>query len=86
MGIVGTGSSAVQVIPTIAAELKHLYVFQRTANYVVPAWNGKISNDYELSVMADPVSFRRDNAKMIRAHGYRNRGKDLSALSVPGRR
>lgn len=83
VGIVGTGSSAVQVIPTIAAELKHLYVFQRTANYVVPAWNGKISNDYELSVMADPVSFRRDNAKMIRAHGYRNRGKDLSALSVP---
>lgn len=82
VGIVGTGSSAVQVIPTIAPQLRHLYVFQRTANYVVPAWNGKIPNDYEAAVMADPISFRHNNAKMIRAHGFRNRGKDTSALSV----
>jgi len=83
VGIVGTGSSAIQVIPAIVPQLRHLYVFQRTANYVVPAWNGRIPSEYELSVMADPASFRRNNATMIRAHGYRNRGKDLSALSVP---
>jgi cyclohexanone monooxygenase len=82
VGIIGTGSSAVQIIPAIVPQVEHLYVFQRTANYVVPAWNGQIPQDYELSVMADPVSFRRNNAKMIRAHGYRNRGRDQSALSV----
>jgi cyclohexanone monooxygenase len=30
VGVVGTGSSAIQVIPHVAASAKHLYVFQRT--------------------------------------------------------
>ena len=36
VGIVGTGSSAIQSIPLIAAEASHLTVFQRQANYTVP--------------------------------------------------
>ena len=39
VGIIGTGSSGIQVIPIVAAQAKHLYVFQRTANYSVPAIN-----------------------------------------------
>jgi cyclohexanone monooxygenase len=39
VGIIGTGSSAVQAIPHIAKQAKHVHVFQRTANYVVPAQN-----------------------------------------------
>ena len=39
VGIVGTGSSAIQSIPLIAAEARHLTVFQRQANYTVPARN-----------------------------------------------
>ena len=37
--IIGTGSSGVQSIPYIAEQAKHLYVFQRTANYILPARN-----------------------------------------------
>ena len=37
VGIIGTGSSAVQAIPVIAKDAKHLTVFQRTANYSIPA-------------------------------------------------
>ena len=36
VGIVGTGSSAIQAIPVIAEKAKHLTVFQRTANFSVP--------------------------------------------------
>ena len=37
VGIIGTGSSGVQAIPELAKEAAHLYVFQRTPVYTVPA-------------------------------------------------
>ena len=42
VGIVGTGSSAIQSIPVIAAEARHLTVFQRQPNYTIPARNGPL--------------------------------------------
>jgi cyclohexanone monooxygenase len=40
VGVIGTGSSAIQSIPQIAKQAKRLTVFQRTANFSVPAHNG----------------------------------------------
>jgi cation diffusion facilitator CzcD-associated flavoprotein CzcO len=37
VGLVGTGSSGIQATPVIAAEASHLFVFQRTPNFSVPA-------------------------------------------------
>ncbi len=42
VAVVGTGATAVQAIPVIAQQAKQLTVFQRTANYCVPARNGKV--------------------------------------------
>jgi cyclohexanone monooxygenase len=39
VAIIGTGSSAIQAIPKIAEQAKHLTVFQRTANFSIPAGN-----------------------------------------------
>ena len=39
VGVVGTGSSGIQVIPQIAAQARQLVVFQRTPNFSIPAWN-----------------------------------------------
>jgi cyclohexanone monooxygenase len=39
VGVIGTGSSGVQMIPLIAEQAAHLTVFQRTAGYSVPAQN-----------------------------------------------
>ena len=39
VGVVGTGSSGVQSIPHIAAQAAQLTVFQRTANFILPARN-----------------------------------------------
>ena len=44
VGVVGTGSSAVQAIPLIAAEARHLTVFQRQASYSIPARNGPLAD------------------------------------------
>ena len=45
VGVIGTGSSAVQAIPVIAEEAEHLTVFQRTANFSVPAWNAPLESE-----------------------------------------
>jgi cyclohexanone monooxygenase len=39
VGVIGTGSTAIQVIPQIAKQAQRLYVFQRTPNYSMPAQN-----------------------------------------------
>jgi cyclohexanone monooxygenase len=39
VGLIGTGSSGIQSTPVIAAEAKHLTVFQRTPNFSIPSWN-----------------------------------------------
>jgi cyclohexanone monooxygenase len=43
VGVIGTGSSAIQCIPVIAEPAAHLYVFQRTPNFSVPAHNKPLS-------------------------------------------
>ena len=45
VAVFGTGSSGIQIIPEIAKEAKTLTVFQRTANYSIPAKNQSLSND-----------------------------------------
>ena len=47
VGVVGTGSSGVQMIPIIAQQAKQLTVFQRTANFSLPARNGPMEEERE---------------------------------------
>lgn len=45
VGIIGTGATAVQVIQTIAPQVDHLTVFQRTPNWCAPLGNSPISKE-----------------------------------------
>ena len=45
VGVIGTGATAVQLIPEIVGEVAHLTVFQRTANYCVPLRNAVIDRE-----------------------------------------
>ena len=47
VGVIGTGSSGVQSITLIAKQAKHLYVFQRTANFSLPARNAPLESERE---------------------------------------
>jgi len=53
VGVIGTGASAVQAIPLIAQEASDLTVFQRTANYIVPANNGPVPPETVAARKAD---------------------------------
>ena len=58
VGVIGTGSSAIQSIPLIAEEAAQLYVFQRTPNYAIPAHNQKLDPAYQAAVKADYAGLR----------------------------
>src|SRR5215831_14203207 len=47
VGLVGTGSTGIQVAPEIAEVAERLYVFQRTANFAVPNRNAPVDPEFE---------------------------------------
>jgi cation diffusion facilitator CzcD-associated flavoprotein CzcO len=59
VGVIGTGSSGVQSIPIIAKQAKHLYVFQRTANFSLPARNAPLDPAKERAHKAEYPERRR---------------------------
>ncbi|WP_419930124.1 flavin-containing monooxygenase [Candidatus Poriferisocius sp.] len=46
VGVIGTGSTAVQAIPQLAKQADHLFVFQRTPQFAIPARNRPIDADH----------------------------------------
>ena len=60
VGVIGTGATAVQLIPEIAREVAHLTVFQRTANYCAPLRNGPIDAEWQREIKASyPEIFKK---------------------------
>ena len=80
VGVIGTGSSAIQSIPIIAEQAAHLFVFQRTPNFSVPAHNAPLDPQYERAVKANYAEFRRQ-ARESRV-GFVMERNDKSALEV----
>jgi cyclohexanone monooxygenase len=66
VAVIGTGSSAIQAIPQIAAQARHVTVFQRTPNFSVPAHNGPV----DPAVVADWAAHRAQYRKEARDTGF----------------
>jgi cation diffusion facilitator CzcD-associated flavoprotein CzcO len=62
VAIIGTGSSGVQMTPVIAQEAEYLAVFQRTANFSIPAANAPLTDEEDASVKASYAE-RREQAR-----------------------
>ncbi|HSA81607.1 MAG TPA: NAD(P)/FAD-dependent oxidoreductase [Geminicoccaceae bacterium] len=58
VGVIGTGSSAIQAIPLIARQARQLFVFQRTPNYAVPAQNAPLDPEAQRAVKANYAALR----------------------------
>jgi cyclohexanone monooxygenase len=82
VGVIGTGSSAIQSIPIIAEEAAELTVFQRTATFTVPAWNQPLDPVAVKEIKAEYADFRAENKLMPSAFGARMERSDRSALEV----
>jgi cyclohexanone monooxygenase len=59
VGVIGTGSSAIQSVPAIAEQAGHLTVFQRTANFSIPARNAALTPEERDSFRSNYPEIRR---------------------------
>ncbi|MGD0848149.1 flavin-containing monooxygenase [Bradyrhizobium sp.] len=59
VGVIGTGSSAIQSVPVIAEQARHLTVFQRTANFSIPARNAALTPEERDSFRSNYPELRR---------------------------
>ncbi|MBE19338.1 MAG: cyclohexanone monooxygenase [Gammaproteobacteria bacterium] len=78
VAIIGTGSSSIQSIPVIAEQAKHLYVFQRTANYSIPSNNGPMDPAEDAEVKSRYSAFRKENWE----NGFGIAGLEIEALAT----
>lgn len=72
VGLIGTGATGTQAAPVIARNAEHLTVFQRTANFSVPAWNRDLS-DEEVSEWKANYAFWRHKERSTHT-GFHNEG------------
>jgi len=69
VGLVGTGSTAIQALPQIAKQAERVHVFQRTPNYSMPAQNRLLA----------PGELR----EVVRGYDARRRAAERSDAGVP---
>jgi len=81
VGVIGTGSSAIQSIPVIAEQAAHVTVFQRTPNFSIPSRNRPMPVEYAQS-WKDVYPTRRAEARLART-GVLAYPNDQSAIETP---
>lgn len=83
VGVIGTGSSSIQSTPIIAEQAEHLYIFQRTANYSVPAHNQPLAPELVAEIKGDYANFRAANKLTMSGFGARHPANmEQSALAA----
>ena len=80
VAVVGTGSSGIQAIPVIARQAVEVTVFQRTANFSLPAHNGPVDRE-RLASLRERYREHRQAARES-TFGIPGPAPQLSALEV----
>src|SRR5882724_4825007 len=80
VGMIGTGSTGIQAAPVIAETAAHLTVFQRTANYSVPARNAPLTASFQRYVKQHFPEIRRLMHRTSNGHAFAI--EDRSAFDV----
>ncbi len=80
VGMIGTGSTGIQAAPVIAGSAAHLTVFQRTANYSIPARNTPLTSAFKRWAKENAAEIRE--AMHATGNGHPWPVSDRSALEV----
>jgi cation diffusion facilitator CzcD-associated flavoprotein CzcO len=70
VGLIGTGSTGIQAAPVIAETAAHLTVFQRTANYSVPARNAPLTPEFKRYVKEHAAEIRQVTHASVNGHPW----------------
>lgn len=63
VGVIGTGSSGIQVIPLVAEEAEHLTVFQRTPAFSLDCGNRALTEEEKADFKANLEEYRKETRK-----------------------
>ena len=66
VGVVGTGSSAVQIVSSLVEEVGELSLFQRTAQWVLPVPNPPVDDEDRARFRAKPSAMREVREELAR--------------------
>jgi len=80
VGVIGSGSSAIQAVPVIARQAAQLFVFQRTPNFSIPSRNQPMTEAYAHTWKRDYPALRAEARRM--RTGVLTDPNDQSALAV----
>ena len=83
VGVIGTGASGIQSIPVIAEQAGHLTVFQRTAQFTVPAANGPLNPEFAALWKQNYPEWRRRGRRSLAGIPLPGE-RDLGAGAIPG--
>jgi len=86
VGIIGVGSSAIQAGPLIAEEAEHVYIYQRTPNYVVPSQNRPLTPEEVRDIKSDYKGFRAKAYAGLTAFLFERHDQSVFDLSPDERR
>ena len=81
VGQIGTGSTGIQAAPVIAAQAKHLTVFQRTANYSVPARNKPLTPEFKAWVRDNHAALREIMLGNLNGHAFTIENRSVHDVS-----
>ena len=70
VGVIGTGSTGIQVITAIAPEVGHLSVFQRSPQYSVPVGNDIVPDEEIAAIKGDYDNIWKRVKKSMTAFGF----------------
>ncbi|KAB8071242.1 hypothetical protein BDV29DRAFT_197554 [Aspergillus leporis] len=83
IGVIGTGSTGIQVITKLAPVAERLTVFQRTPNYVIPAQNYPLDEQKREDVKKS-FDATWDIAKInLAGHAVKHSGRTVASVSDP---
>ena len=77
VGQIGTGSTGIQAVPVIADSAKHLTVFQRTANYSVPARNVPLTAEFKTYIKENFDEIKECMHTTPNGHSFRIRDRNV---------
>ena len=74
VGVIGTGSTAVQITAAIVDEVEHLSLFQRTAQWVMPQENPPYTDEMKTVFRDDPALLEKIHGELSQmfADGFAN--------------
>ena len=78
VGQIGTGSTGIQAVPVIAEEAKYLTVFQRTANYSIPARNKPLTSEFKKHVKENSNIYKKLVKRTPNAHPFEISNRKVS--------